>query len=98
MQPTALLHGHVACFNGSNNRLAGTVTDYLCDGVARGAGVLVVAKSSRNRALKREMSARGLDPQKATGEGRLMFLDAEQALARFLDGSIPNRERFDDAI
>lgn len=50
--------------------------------------------SSHRSGLERRLLAQGVEVSKATQNGRLCMLDADQALSEFVEPAGPSRERF----
>jgi hypothetical protein len=85
---------HVVQLYGQDDRLlTSNVGRFLAEGLKRGDGLLVIAtpehRSTLSRQLKEDHSY-----SKAVLEGRLVFLDAEVSLSRFMVGGEPNPELF----
>jgi DcmR-like sensory protein len=85
---------HVVQLYGSDDRLlTANVARYLAEGLRRGDGLLVIGipehRSSITRRLRDEPGY-----SRAVLEGRLVFLDAEMTLTRFMRGGAPDPELF----
>jgi MEDS: MEthanogen/methylotroph, DcmR Sensory domain len=85
---------HVVQLYGSDHRLlTANVGRYLAEGLKRGDGLLVIATPEHRSTLSRHLKEdRGYS--KAVLEGRLVFLDAEVTLSRFMEHGEPNPELF----
>jgi len=90
---------HFIQLHGLDDRLlTRNVSRYLGEGLQRGDGLLVVATPPRWKAFVRQINAFGGDPETAVRQGRLVFLDSEEALARFMPGGQPDWSRFESAF
>jgi len=86
--------GHVVQFYPDDAFLLDGLSALLRNALGPGeSGVAVTTKSHRN-GLEKRLVAQGVDLDEATKVGRLVILDADQALSGFMDAVLPNRERF----
>ncbi len=69
---------------------------YVADGLASGETCLVIATPGHLSGLRARLRLSGLDHQ--AGAGRLLALDAEEVLRRFLRDDWPDPELFDLAV
>lgn len=97
--PTALRDAragdHVVQFHGSDEHaLARSVGRYLCEGLERGDGVLIIATPDHRDGFFAEMTAAGHDPVRAVCERRLVLFDSDRTLARFMVAGEPDPDRF----
>ena len=83
---------------GAECSLVNNVGLYISEGLKRREGALVIATQAHWEAFTQELHRLDCVPQPAIGERRLVFLDAEQTLERFLVAGQPNWERFEIAI
>lgn len=75
--------------------LCGSVADYLSTGVRLGQPIVVIATAAHSKGYREAMRVRGANPDDLT-EGRdVVWLDARQTLAAFMEGGQPNAELFD---
>jgi hypothetical protein len=65
------------------------VGHYLWEGLRQGEGVLVVATAEHWRFFSLHLAALGADVERFVAGGQLSFLDAHQALTRFMIGGQP---------
>jgi DNA-binding NarL/FixJ family response regulator len=86
--------GHVVQFYTDDSVLLDGLATFLGGSVSRGESVAAVTTSSHRRGLEGRLIAQGLDVSEATRDGRLVILDAHQALSQFMDAAGPSRERF----
>jgi hypothetical protein len=78
--------------------LAETVCEYLAAGVRRGEGAIVVARPANRARFARELGVAGLDVDALIAQGQLVFVDAHQALARFMRNGSPDWTDFHATI
>jgi DcmR-like sensory protein len=102
-QPAELLdqpepEEHFVQLYGKDDRLlARNVSRYLREGLRRGDGLLVIATVEHRGSFVRQLNE---EPAyaRAVLEGRLVFLDAEATLNRFMVDGEPDQERFESVI
>jgi len=70
------------------------VTHFLAEGMAAGEPVLAIAVPERLAAILEGLEHAGFDVARASRDGRLTLLDAHHVLSSFMDGDVPDRERF----
>jgi hypothetical protein len=89
---------HVVQLYGTDDRLlTENVCRYLGEGLKRGDGLVVIATAAHRGSFVRKLrEERGYS--RAVLEGRLVFLDAEATLARFMVDGEPDRVRFESII
>ncbi len=100
---TAVAHAaphaaHGVQFYESERFLAGVVADYLADGLADGRPLLAIVSRPRRVAVSRRLATRGVDVAAAREGGLLTWLDARKALSSFMDGPMPDHDRFRAAM
>lgn len=90
--------GHFVQFYGSDDRLlTRNVTRFLAEGLRRGDGLLAIAAPEHSGSVARQLrEERGYS--KAVLEGRLVFLDAQGTLDRFMVDGQPDQDLFDRVI
>src|SRR5260370_41040226 len=77
--------GHlIQLYDADEELLTRNVSSYLWEGLRRGDGLLVVATSEHREAITRRLEESGADHKKAVRERRLVFLDAQETLDRFM--------------
>jgi hypothetical protein len=87
---------HLVQLYGAGERLLlGNVTRFLAQSLSAGNGALIVAEPKRNAAIVDEV-AKAL-PGRAFG-GKIVMLDASEALSGFLVDGVPDRVLFDRII
>jgi PAS domain S-box-containing protein len=93
-----LPHHVLQLHGGDGASLTRSVGRYLSEGLAQGDSLLVIAASTQRQAFVQEITAAGYDAGTAVRDRRLLLLDAEETLARFLVNGEPNWERFVETI
>jgi hypothetical protein len=90
--------GHVVQLYGQDDRLlTQNVGRFLLEGLKRGDGLLVIATTEHRGTLVRQLKEeRGY--AQAVLEGRLVFLDAEATLARFMVDGSPDPDLFQRVV
>jgi hypothetical protein len=88
----------VQFYEADENVLVANVGHYLADGLAAGEHALVVTTPGHQAAFTAYLERLGAQPHEALAGGRLIFLDAEATLARFLVNGYPDSERFDAVV
>lgn len=93
-------HGHAVHFSGSGTpALARAAGDYFEHGLLRGDGLVIVTTPEHRDAFLEELTARGCDPVSAVRDGRLVLLDSQATLDRFLiDGQDLDPARFQATV
>jgi DcmR-like sensory protein len=89
---------HVVQLYGDDDRLlTQNVGRFLSEGLKRGDGILVISTPEHRGTLARYLTQeRGYS--KAVLEGRLVFLDAEATLGRFMVRGVPDPELFASVV
>jgi len=95
-QPQAEEH-FVQLYGKDDSLLIRNVSRYVREGLRRGDGLLVIATAEHRGSLVRQLNG---DPPyaRAVLEGRLVFLDAEKTLGRFMVDGQPDQGRFESVI
>ena len=89
---------HVVQLYGADDRLlTGNAGHFLSEGLKRGDGVLVIATAEHRTSLTRHLR-QDRTYSKAVLEGRLVFLDAETTLGRFMAGGAPDPDLFQSVV
>ena len=78
--------------------LARNVSHFLWEGLKRGDGLLVIAGAERSEAFSHQLTKMGADLQAAARDGHLVFLDAQETLAKFMVAGRPDWVLFESAI
>lgn len=92
--PLALDSAHVVQFYQTDEYLADVVSEFVADGIAAHEAVVVIATRAHRESFVVRAAARGADVDEALATGRLLVLDAEATLARFMVGTMPDERLF----
>jgi DNA-binding NarL/FixJ family response regulator len=92
----SLVHqqGHVVQFYTDDAALLDSLCALFGDELRAGDSVAAVITRSHREGLLERLIAQGFDVDEVTKQGRLVVLDAVEALNGFMDADEPNRERF----
>jgi hypothetical protein len=89
---------HFVQLYGNDDRLLiRNVSRYISEGLRRGDGLLVIARAEHRGSMVR-LLIEERTYSRAVLEGRLVFLDAEATLNRFMIDGEPNQGRFESII
>jgi hypothetical protein len=77
--------------------LVSDVAAFVAEGLGSGEGAVVIATPAHARGIEEALSVRGVDAS-FRKEGRLVFVDAEETLGRFVVAGSPDAERFEACI
>ena len=91
-------HYHAVQFYKDETSLAGTVAQFLADGLSTGQPGLVIASPSHTQTIIRELVARELDVDELRTTGELWFFDAQQVLSSFMFGGLPDPVLFRSTV
>jgi hypothetical protein len=86
--------GHVVQFYTDDEYLIAGLGTLFRNALSAGESVLAVMTKSHRTSLRKWLMMQGIDESEAKRTGRLILLDAVEALSGFMDASGPNRERF----
>lgn len=75
-----------------------SLESYVQGGLAAGDSVVLIATEAHLGALQQRLAKSGVDLGAARKQDRLIELDAEETLARFMVDGWPNEERFQEVI
>jgi PAS domain S-box-containing protein len=94
-QPKCYSH-RLQLYTADTQLLASNVSDYLCDGLDRGEGILVITTPRHRAAFERQMATRVSRADLARGleTGQILFLDAQNLLSRLIAGDQLDWMRF----
>jgi signal transduction histidine kinase/ActR/RegA family two-component response regulator len=98
------VHGPIAAgyhgvqFYENDGALCDTVGAYVGSGLGGGERVVVIATKEHKQGIVARLSNNAIDVELASRSGRLVLLDARETLARFMDGAMPDAERFREVI
>jgi len=91
--------GHlVQLYKSDEYLLTKNVSDYIRDGLNRGDGLLVIATGEHSQEFARRLQGEGTDMEAAVSDGRLVALDAHEALEQSMVSGRLDWGRFDRAI
>jgi PAS domain S-box-containing protein len=90
--------GHIVQLYTDDRFLIDVLSRFIGGALAVGDGAVVVATTAHRKALAKQLSARGLDTDKATARGRCVILDAEETLQRFMVNGAIDQTRFDETL
>ena len=94
-RPTAVgPTGHDVLFYRTDAFLTRSAVDFLAEGVRFGQPIIVIATEAHRRAFADGLRSKGLDPDQGFGDRLGVWLDAQETLDSFMEGSLPNRELY----
>src|SRR5579872_807296 len=85
---------HVVQFYTTDRFLLDSLGASLGNALKIGESVVAIMTKAHQRGLLRRLSAQRIDLEKAVQRGRLVLTDASEALAKFMEPSAPNRQKF----
>jgi hypothetical protein len=85
---------HVVQFYTTDRFLLDGLSASLGTALKTGGSVVVVMTKSHQKGLLRRLSVQGIDLDQAVQCGRFVLADASEALAKFMEPSGPNRQKF----
>ena len=91
-------HLHRVQFYESERFLGSAVSAHLAEGFAQGEPMLLIGTAERRRHVEHELHSWGIDPELARRTGRLTMLDAAETLRLFMQGDMPDPDRFRSVI
>lgn len=74
--------------------LLDAVAEYAGTGLRRGEGVVIIATPSHRAAFVQQLEDDGIAAEEARQRGQLLLLDADETLARFTPGGMPEWQSF----
>ena len=75
-----------------------TLTGFIGGGLKEDQAAVVIATPAHRAELEKRLTAMGINVRAARLNGRLLSLDAEETLAKFMLGDWPDEQRFSEAI
>ena len=93
-----LAHSHVVNFYDDDSQVSAEIARFVADGLANGERVIVVATAAHRATVDEVLVQFGTDAARARVAGRLLTLDAGEALATFMVGGVPDEAKFDAQI
>ena len=91
-------HHHAVQFYGDDTSLSTTVAGFLSQGLADGHPAIVIATDTHRKAILDHLRGHLVDVDKAQHMRSLIVLDARQTLGLFMDGGMPDRDRFEATV
>jgi hypothetical protein len=85
---------HVVQFYTTDRFLLDSLGASLGNALKIGESVVVVMTKAHQKGLLRRLSAQGIELDQAVKRGRFVLADASEALAKFMEPSGPNRQKF----
>jgi len=85
---------HIVHFYETRDALCDVVAEFVGAGLGDGEPVVMITTASHRVAFEERLRANGVDVVSARASGQLTVFDAEEMLARFMVGSMPDWERF----
>jgi hypothetical protein len=87
-------HYHAVQFYKDEESLAGTVAQFLAEGINTGQPGLVIATPSHAETISRGLAKCGVDVQSLKATGELQFFDARKMLSSFMSNGLPDHALF----
>jgi hypothetical protein len=84
----------VQLYGGDHQLLVRNVSRYLAEGLKRGDGLVVIATSEHAVAIVRQLTEESAEASQALRDGRLVVLDAQATLDRFMVDGQPDQDLF----
>ena len=98
-QTTSAPHQHVVQFYKTNAPLLiSNVSHYVCEGLAAGENAIIIATSAHMADFRGGLATAGCDVKAAELDRRLLFLDTQQMISRFIMDRGPDWARFESTI
>jgi len=91
-------HHHAVQFYGSDQSLHTTVAGFLSEGLIIGQPALIIATEPHKTGILARLTERLIDVEKAQASGDLVLLGADEALAMFMVGDMPDEAAFEARI
>jgi signal transduction histidine kinase len=91
-------HGHSVQFYEDDRFLVETVVDFFAVGLVDGLGAVAIATREHITAFTHGLHEKGFDIERTCTNGQLTLLDAEELLASFMVGPLPDAGRFRRAM
>ena len=91
-------HGHSVQFYEDDRFLVDTVVDFFAVGLVDGQGAVAIATRDHIAAITQGLHEKGFDVERTRTNGQLTLLDADELLASFMTGVLPDATRFRRAM
>jgi PAS domain S-box-containing protein len=89
---------HVAYFYEKSDSLLDALCSFIGDALGAGNAAVVIATKVHRDGLKRRLTARGLDIERASQQGRYIELDASEILSEIMVEGMPDGIRFAEVV
>ena len=87
-------HFHAVRFYEDDMSLCRIVSGFVAEGIAIGQPALVIASGPHNECILLNLRTAGVDVARLQQNNQLLLLDAREMLNLFMEGGLPNPERF----
>jgi hypothetical protein len=91
-------HHHAVQFYADDGSLFTTVSGFLSHGLADGQPAVVIATKPHQSSILKALRARQINVTRARRTRSLIVLDAQRTLDQFMDGDLPDADRFEAHI
>jgi signal transduction histidine kinase len=88
------LHQHAVQFYESPEFLFGVIARFITEGLRRGSGAVLFVTASHAASVRERLDSEGVDSAAAIASGRLLFVDAHEALDGFMRGDRVDEQSF----
>jgi hypothetical protein len=78
--------------------LSEAVTAYIAAGLGSGEAGVIIARGDHRQQFEGGLEQAGVNPQAVRAEGRLIVIDAEEALGEFMREGVPQWQAFEASI
>lgn len=85
---------HIVQFYDNDDVLAGTVADFLAEGLVSSQPLVVIATAAHREVFLARLRSKGFDLDYLRRAGRIVLLDAHETLGLLMDGGTPDPRRF----
>lgn len=85
---------HLVLVYRSEGELVTSVASWAARALTTGGGAILVGRPEHRESIARQIHALGVDVEGRTRSGRLLFLDAEETLGRFMRDGVPDAPTF----
>src|SRR5262245_57177520 len=87
-------HPHGVQFYETESYLCDAVYRFLAPAILNGNPIIVIATPQHHKAFRDCLEAHGFDTRAASENRRFVEIDAHETLETFMDGELPDRDRF----
>jgi signal transduction histidine kinase len=91
---TLSAHAHTVQFYENDGFLADTVVDFFAGGLVNGQRAVAIATPEHRESIAAGLFEKGFDVERARMNGQIVLLDADELLAGFMVGALPDAGRF----